>query len=98
LLELDSNNQLLYTRGSCEFYETYTGMYIPKALHLRLAVHESSAEQLAGEVLALTKLNWNSSQIDGSLPITLRAARRVGDVLKYLSEQEEPRSHYRYYM
>lgn len=98
LLELDSNNQLLYTRGSCEFYETYTGMYIPKALHLRLAVHESSAEQLAGEVLALTKLNWNSSQIDGSLPITLRAARRVGDVLKYLPEQEEPRSHYRYYM
>ena len=98
LLYLDSNNHLLYTRGSCEFYETYTGMYVPRALHLRLAVHEASAEQLASEVLALTKLNWNSTQIDGSLPITLRAARRVGEVLKYLPEQEEPRPHYRYYM
>lgn len=97
-LSLDDTNHVLYTRGSCEFYETYTGMYVPKALHFRLAFHETAVEQLASEILALTKLNWNSTQIDGSLPITLRAARRVGDVLKYVSDQEEPRAQYSFYI
>ena len=79
-----TRTHLLYTRGSSEFYETYTGMYVPRALHLQLAARETAPEKLALEILALTKLNWNSTQIDGSFPITLRAAKRVGDVLERL--------------
>jgi hypothetical protein len=40
---------------------------------------------MAAEVLALTKMNWNSTQFDGALPIPIRAARQVGRVLKHLS-------------
>ncbi len=97
-LHLDDSNHLLYTRGSSEFYETYTGMYVPRALHLQLAARETAPEKLALEILALTKLNWNSTQIDGSFPITLRAAKRVGDVLKYVPDEEEPRAQYSFYM
>lgn len=97
-LQLDMEDILLYTRGSCEFYETYTGLYVPRALYLKLATHETAAEKLAGEILALTKLNWNSTQIDGSFPITTRAARRVGDVLKYIPEDEDPKAQYSFYM
>jgi hypothetical protein len=97
-LSLDNANHLLYTRGSSEFYETYTGLYVPRALHFRIAAQESAASELASEILSLTKLNWNTTQIDGSLPITVRAARRVGDVLKYVPDNEEPRSHYSFYM
>jgi hypothetical protein len=35
--------------------------------------------------LALTKMNWNSTQFDGSLPITLRASRAVSRILKHVS-------------
>jgi hypothetical protein len=97
-LHLDNVNHILYTRGSSEFYETYTGMYVPKALHFRIAANETGPERLAQEILALTKLNWNSTQIDGSLPITIRAARKVGDVLKYVPEDKEPRAQYSFYM
>ena len=97
-LALDDRNHLLYTRGSSPFYQTYTGMYVPRPLLLRTAFREQSPEQLSAEIIALTKLNWNSSQIDGSLPITIRAARRVGDILKYVPEHEIPRAHYSYYM
>jgi hypothetical protein len=97
-LSLDSENHLLYTRGSCEFYETYTGMYVPRALHFKIAMQDTGAEKLAAEILALTKLNWNSTQFDGSLPITLRAARRVGDVLRYVPDSQEPRVQYSYYI
>jgi hypothetical protein len=37
-------------------------------------------------VLALTKVNWNSTQMNQKLPIPIRAARAVGEVLKYVTE------------
>jgi len=97
-LQLDEANALLYTKGSCQFYETYTGMYVPKAMRLRFSEHETPPEHLASEILALTKLNWNTSQMDGAFPITIRAAQRVGDVLKYVPESAEARPQYSYYM
>src|SRR3712207_7511584 len=44
------------------------------------------------ETLALTKMNWNSTQFDGSSPIPLRAARAVGRVLKHVSAGATERS------
>ncbi len=48
------------------------------------------------EILGLTKMNWNNTQFDGGEPITLRAAKQVGSILKYLDSEYEP--YYRYYM
>lgn len=97
-MQLDKAHHLIYTRGSSQFYQTYTGKYIPRALEFRLAANDSSPITIASEILALTKLNWNSTQIDGSLPITIRAARKVGEVLKYLPENEEPKVKYSFYI
>ncbi|MER9483811.1 hypothetical protein NKI74_31535 [Mesorhizobium sp. M0494] len=52
--------------------------------------------EIAQEVLSLTKINWNSTQINQKLPIPILAARRVGELLKYLSE-ESISSDYRKY-
>jgi hypothetical protein len=49
-------------------------------------------------VLALTKMNWNSTQFDGALPIPIRAARQVGRVLKHVSYGEREQSDYPFYM
>jgi hypothetical protein len=46
---------------------------------------ESTLSELAEETLALTKMNWNSTQFDGSLPTTLRASRTVSRILKHVS-------------
>ena len=43
---------------------------------------------LAQEILALTKMNWNNTQFDGGQPITLRCARQVGHILKYLGPND----------
>jgi hypothetical protein len=98
LLSLDDRRHLLYTRGSVPFYATYPGMYIPTPLPFRLVEVESSAEFLAGELLALTKMNWNQTQLDGRLPITLRTADRVGEILRHLGPNERPQGRYAYYM
>jgi hypothetical protein len=53
---------------------------------------------LLKETLALTKMNWNGTQFDGALPITLKAARQVGDILKYVPDGTTPDPRYRFYM
>jgi hypothetical protein len=53
---------------------------------------------LVKETLVLTKMNWSGTQFDGALPITLKAARQVGDILKYVPEGTIPDPRYRFYM
>lgn len=98
MLSLDANRHVLYTRGSVDFYAAYPGMYVPHPLGLRLIEVENSPEMLADEVLALTKMNWNDTQLDGREPITLRTADQVGSVLRYVSEGDQVAARYSYYM
>lgn len=96
--QIDDKKHLLYTRGAVWYYQTYTGMYVPQPIELRIARSEESPEYLAREILGLTKMNWNNTQFDGKYPVTLGCARKVGEILKYLTDQEVPQIRYGYYM
>lgn len=98
LLTLDERNHILYTRGSVDFFSTYPGMYVPRPLKFRCESVESTPNVLAQEILALTKMNWNNTQFDRGEPITIRAARQVGSILKYVGKHETVETHYRFYM
>ena len=90
---------LLYTNGSIPYYGTYPGLYDPRPL--LLCPHEScdsTVAQIAEEVFSLTKINWNSTQMNQRLPIPIRAARKVGEVLKYLNEGQVESTDYRKYI
>jgi hypothetical protein len=97
-LALDAREHLLYTRGSVDFYATYPGLYIPQPLLFRCDAVEATPRQIAREMLALSKLNWNHTQFDGSEPITVVAARKVGDILKYIPEGGPIAPRYSFYM
>jgi hypothetical protein len=88
---------LLFTRGSVPYYSTYPGLRVPSPLLLRPYACDSSLAEIAAEVLALTKMNWNTTQFDQALPIPIRAARQVGRVLRHVSYGESEQSDYRYY-
>jgi hypothetical protein len=45
---------------------------------------DSSLLTLAKDVLALTKVNWNTTQFDQKLPAPIKAAREVGRILKHI--------------
>ena len=89
---------LLFTRGSVPYYRTYPGMRVPRPLLLRPHQCDTPISDLGAEVLALTKMNWNSTQFDQASPIPIHAARKVGRVLKYVSAGQMEQSDYRYYM
>lgn len=98
LLQFEKDQALLYTRGSVDFFQTYPGMYVPRPLMLRCQVLGQPLRHIAEETLALTKMNWNNTQFDNGLPITIAAARQVGEVLKYIGEGQEIAPKYSFYM
>jgi hypothetical protein len=89
---------VLCTRGSVEFFETYPGKYLPVPLRLRCESTEQTQKFLAREVLALSKMNWNNTQFDGSEPVTLRASRKCSGVLRYCSVGLPIEPRYSFYM
>jgi len=97
-LKLQADAGLLYLRGSVQFFGTYPGMYVPRPLELAVTRAETSVEQIAKEMLSLSKLNWNNTQFDGGEPITLRAARRVGDILKCIPENGVVQPSFRFFI
>ena len=90
---------MLYTQGSIPYLGTYPGVYVPNPL--LICPHESSEStvtSIAKEVFSLTKVNWNSTAMNQRHPAPLRAARKVGEVLKYLSEDDDVSPEYWRYM
>jgi hypothetical protein len=97
-LKVQDDTGLLYLRGSVQFFEAYPGMYVPRPFEFSVTRTETTVEQLAREMLSLSKLNWNNTQFDGGEPITVRAARRVGDILKCIPEGGAVQPSFRFYM
>ncbi|RVU04665.1 hypothetical protein EOE18_10930 [Novosphingobium umbonatum] len=98
LLSFSETEGILYTRGTVDFYKTYPGQYVPNPLKVTVYEQDSSLESICHEILGLTKMNWNNTQLDGRLPITLECANKIGDIMKYVSVNEKPQVSYSFYM
>jgi len=98
LAQMDEARHLLYTRGSVWYYQTYPGLYVPQPIELRIVKSEESPSFIAQEILGLTKMNWNNTQFDGKYPVTLGCSRKVGEIMKYLTDSDTPQIRYGYYM
>lgn len=95
---IDEDLALLYTRGGVDFFQTYPGKYVPRPIEITAEDSDRSIVSITGELLALTKMNWNNTEFDNSMPITIQAARKVGRILKYLGKEDKAQSLYSYYM
>lgn len=96
IIQMPNNNILLYTRGYIPYQKTYPGIRIPKPIEILEHHGDSSPDKICKEIFGLTKLNWNSSDFAGSMPITLAFSKRVGEVLSH--EPRNPRPEYKFYM
>jgi len=95
---VDEDRAFLYTRGGVEFFQTYPGMYVPRPIDVVAMDTDRTVAAITKEVLALTKMNWNNTQFDNSMPITVLAARKVGRILKYIGPSDRVNSLYSFYM
>ena len=98
VIELERNKHLVYTRGYIPFLKLYPGMRIPTPL---LVVHDGGSgavRDIVEELVALTRMNWNSADFASAEPITLKFSRQIGLILSELPTGIEVERHFKFYM
>jgi hypothetical protein len=98
VIQLGDRNYLLFGNGYIPYLRAYPGKRIPRPLEVVEHHGASTAQTVCEELLALTKLNWNSCAFGSSIPITIRFARDVGKILTELPAGSIPETKYKFYM
>ena len=60
---------------------SYPGREVPNPLTIDIIKGDADIEMVLSDIMALTKLNFNSAVFSDGLPATLRFADLVGDIL-----------------
>lgn len=71
----------LWTRGYAPRLRSYAGRGVPKALRVDISRGVADLDVVLADVLALTKLNYNACMLGDGLPVTLRFADAIGEIL-----------------
>lgn len=71
----------LWTNGYVPRLKTFPGMGVPKPLFIDVCRGDVNIETVLKDVLALTKLNYNTCQLADGQPVTLKFAEAVGEIL-----------------
>lgn len=88
----------LYTTGFLPSMRAYPHGHVPAPLQIADHIGDSSIGTITEEILALTKLNWNSAAFGGLLPITLKFSRFVGDIMREVPSDREPLPQFKFYI
>jgi hypothetical protein len=96
-LKLGERSGLIYLKGMVPYFGIYPGMYVPRGIEFNCDQGDTDPIEIAAELLALSKLNFNNTQFDSGDPITVRAARRVGDILKHVAPGSSVQSRFRFF-
>lgn len=78
---LNSKRALLWTNGFVPFLGTYPGREVPNPISIEVTHGDCEIEIVLGDVMGLTKLNFNACIYGDGLPVTLRFADSVGEIL-----------------
>ena len=92
---------LLWTSGYVPRLGTYPGRETPNPLRIEI-VRDSSGlndiERVMRDIMVLTKMNFNSCIYADGIPVTMRFADAIGDVLVTAKDKEVPPLPFRYYI
>ena len=77
----DSNKAYLWTKGFIPRIKNQLGLETPNPLGVEISRGLSDINIVCKDILALTKLNYNTCLFADGLPVTLKFAESVGEVL-----------------
>lgn len=94
-----SKKGYLWTKGFIPRLQTYPGREVPNPLSIEIVRGEADINDVMADVLALTKLNYNTCIYGDGVPVTLRFADAIGEILTAGPIQENlPPLPFRYYI
>lgn len=71
----------LWTKGYVSRFDTYPGFETPNPIAIHVDWGEAEIETVAADILALTKVNFNGCNFADGLPVTLKFADAIGEIL-----------------
>ena len=71
----------LWSKGYIPRLQTYPGREVPNPLEIFINRGVVDTDVVLADILALTKLNYNSCIFADGIPVTLRFAEAVGEIL-----------------
>jgi len=98
---LEEDQGLRSTTGYAPRIDTYIGPETPNPLFvtvLRASADYPSIETVLSDILGLTKINYNACNFSDGLPVTIRFADKVGEVLTMGSASGAERQPFKFYV
>lgn len=88
----------LYCSGFKPRLATYDGWETPAPLKIDIQYGKAPIEQVAADVLGLTKLNYNACKLGESEPVTIKFSNAVGEILISNPKVTEHRPNFKFYI
>lgn len=88
----------LWSSGFKPRLETYDGFAVPVPQRIDVQYGDADAQQVAYDILGLTKLNYNTCRLGGSEPVTVRFSDKVGEILVGNPTIADTRPQFKFYI
>jgi len=88
----------LWTSGYIPRVQTYPGREVPIPLSVEICRGKADMNVVLNDIMALTKLNYNTCIFADGMPVTLRFANAVGEILTAGPVIKDPPLSFRYYI
>lgn len=98
---LNETNAYLWTSGFLPRLDTYIGPETPNPLFITILRSTGPMPELKtvlGDIMGLTKINYNACNYNDGLPVTIRFANKVGDILVMGSAKDAERQPFKFYI
>lgn len=88
----------LWTKGYVARFNTYPGFETPNPLAVHIDWGKAELRQVVADILALTKVNFNGCNFADGLPVTLKFADAIGEILTAAPDIEGAPQPFKYYI
>jgi hypothetical protein len=95
---IDDRKAVLWTKGFIPRIRTYPGREVPSPLLVDVCRGEADIKTVLCDILALTKLNYNACVYGDGVPVTLKFANAVGEILTVGPLRNVPPLPFKYYI
>jgi hypothetical protein len=97
-LALANDQAFLWTTGYAPHLDTYLGPETLNPVPVRRQRGDCACDTILRDEMGLTKINFNSCLHNDQLPVTIRFADAVGEIMLAAPQSGEPRLPFKFYI
>ena len=95
---VNERSAFLWTIGYVPKTQTTLSLEVPNPIFIEINKGNADIEQVLKDIMALTKLNYNACIYADGIPVTLRFADKIGEILTASTDIQAPPLAFKYYI